>query len=110
VLEDRIGGVDGDLVVRLVAVLEPQVEVLDVELEIRQDKLGVELEYRLFGGEGVWRWWVGRGTQNIALEGDKEMSTTHLLPDLLPDDTRHLIAVELHHRVRNHDFLHLACK
>jgi hypothetical protein len=52
VLEDRIGGVDGDLVVRLIAVLEPQVKVLDVELEIRQDELGVELGCRRFGGEG----------------------------------------------------------
>jgi hypothetical protein len=39
VLLDRVGGVDGDLVVGLVAVLDAEVVVLEVDVEVRVDQL-----------------------------------------------------------------------
>src|SRR5206468_3060984 len=39
VLLDRVGGVDGDLVVGLVALLDAQVVVLEVDVEVREDQL-----------------------------------------------------------------------
>lgn len=43
VLEDSLGGVDGDLVVGLVAVLEAEVIVLEVDGEERQDQVLLDL-------------------------------------------------------------------
>lgn len=43
VLEDRLGGIDGDLVVGLVAVLESEVIVLEVDVEERQDQVLLDL-------------------------------------------------------------------
>ena len=67
VLLDGVGGVDRHLVVGLVAVLDRQVVVLEVDVEVRQDQL---------------------------------------LPDLLPDDPGHLVAVELDDRVVDLDLRH----
>lgn len=39
VLFNGIGGVDGDLVIRLVAVLEPKVKVLNIHIHVRRDEL-----------------------------------------------------------------------
>jgi hypothetical protein len=38
VLLDRVGGVDRDLVVGRVAALDPEIEVLQVDLEVRKDQ------------------------------------------------------------------------
>lgn len=42
-LPDGLGSLDGDLVVGLVAVLDAQVEVLNVEIEERQDELVLDV-------------------------------------------------------------------
>ena len=42
-LEDRVGGVDGHLVVGGVAVREPEVVVLDREVEVGEDELLLDL-------------------------------------------------------------------
>src|SRR3546814_12661925 len=39
VLLDRIGGIDGDLVVRLVALLDGEIEVDEIDIQIGQDQL-----------------------------------------------------------------------
>src|SRR5690606_12639975 len=67
VLLDRVGGVDRHLVVRRVAVLDRQVEVLEVHVEVRVDEAVL---------------------------------------DELPDDARHLVAVELDDRVDDLDLAH----
>ena len=64
---DGVGGVDRDLVVGGVAVLDAQVVVLQLDVEVGQDQL---------------------------------------LPDLLPDDPGHLVAVELDDRVVYLDLRH----
>jgi hypothetical protein len=67
VLLDGVGGVDRDLVVGLVALLDRQVVVLQVDVEVRQDQLVL---------------------------------------DELPDDSGHLVAVELDDRVLDLDLGH----
>src|SRR5690606_2800543 len=67
VLLDRVGRVDGDLVAGLVALLDPEVEVLEVDVEVRED-------------------------QPFA--------------DPLPDDPRHLVAVDLDDGVHDLDLRH----
>ena len=67
-LLDRIRGVDGDLVVGLVAVLDAEIEIEEIEIEIGEDEL---------------------------------------LLDEVPDDARHLVAVELDDRLGYLDLLHV---
>jgi hypothetical protein len=43
VLQDRVRGVDRDLVVGRVAVREPEIVVLDREIEVREDELLLDL-------------------------------------------------------------------
>ncbi len=64
---DGIGGIDGDLVVGLVALLDREVVILQIDVEIGQD-------------------------QPFA--------------DPLPDDLRHLVAIDLHDRVLDLNFCH----
>jgi hypothetical protein len=66
VLTDRPRCIERHLVVRLVAVLDPQIVVLQIDVEIRQDELVL---------------------------------------DELPDDARHLVAIELYDRIENLDLL-----
>ena len=70
VLLDRVGGIDGDLVVGFVALLDRKIVIFQVDIEIRQD-------------------------QSFA--------------DPLPDDFRHLVAVEFDDRVLDLDFRHVGC-
>lgn len=58
VLEDGFGGVDGDLVVGLVAVLEAEVIVLEVDVEERQDEVLADLVPAT--GGAVWESGGGR--------------------------------------------------
>lgn len=62
-----------------ISVLEPEVKVLDVQLKIGQDKLN--------------------SGQSLEAFGQSKQATSHLFPDLLPDDPRHLVAIQLYHRV-----------
>ena len=64
---DRLGRIDGDLIVRRVAVLDAEVKVLELDVEVRQDQF---------------------------------------VFDKLPNDPRHLIAVQLDDRVRYLNLLH----
>lgn len=43
VLQDSLGSVKGDLVIRLVTVLQPEVVVLDVDVEEGEDELRLDL-------------------------------------------------------------------
>jgi len=45
--------------------------------------------------------------QVVIFQVDLQVGEDQLLLDELPDDTGHLVAVELHHRVQYFDFLHV---
>jgi hypothetical protein len=81
VLLDRLGGIDGDLVVGLVAVFQAEIVVLEVDVEVGMDELGM----------------LAHSTAWCLLP--------YLVLDDLPDDPGHLIAVKLHHRVLDLDLL-----
>ena len=66
---DRLGGIDRHLVVGRVAVLDREIEILEVDVEIGMDQL---------------------------------------VPDQVPDDARHLVAVEFDDRIGDLDLGHLA--
>ena len=67
----------------LITILEAKVVVLDVELKVGEDQLGESVNMLL----------------------SKAGTTTDLFPDLLPDDTSHLIAVELDNGVLDSNLL-----
>lgn len=61
VLEDGVGGIDGDLVVGLVAVLKSEVVVLDVDVEEGKDELVLDLVPAAEGRSGEPADWTSRG-------------------------------------------------
>ena len=77
----------GSRVTYCIAVLETEVKVLDVKLEIGKDELSQNSKKRQ------------------TVQKDDRQLKTHLFSDLLPDDARHLIAIEFNDWILYHDLL-----
>lgn len=113
VLEDSLGGVDGDLVVGLVAVLEAEVIVLEVDVEERQDQVLLDLVpaarngSQSGGGRGrrkkaevasrVGRGWRGRCRRSARRPAVPASSRQD--SDKSAHDTGHLVTVHLLERI-----------
>ena len=68
--------------------LETEIKVFDVKLQIGEDELP-----------------QFKDTSNARFKEDERRRRTHLFSDLLPDDARHLIAIEFDDWVLHHDLL-----
>lgn len=96
--------VDGDLVIRLVTEGQTQVKVLQLDVDVRQDELGM---HRILFDEDNTD--VFAGNQSAVFSASVSLiqkssptlfrSSIYLLFDELPYDARHLISVHLHHRL-----------
>src|ERR1700712_2870578 len=82
VLLDCLGCINGNLIVGLVAVLETQVVVFQIDIEVREDEL---------------KWVAGISLRALYISGPE--LPAYLFLDILPDNAGHLISIELHHRV-----------
>ena len=67
--------------------LETEIKILDVKLQIGEDEL------------------ADNDTSNFSRTVRYQKKNTHLFSDLLPDDARHLIAIEFDNWVVHHDLL-----